>query len=402
MVASALSAEALDRGRIIKLISQGSKQLQQMQHEYETYKNNNIGKEYARNLKKSINQEQRRSRQHEQDIRQLLDRVMSTKNINSRDKQGRTLLMLVAEHGLDDVTEMVLAKNPDLSIADNNNRLAIDYEKENNGTLITTIVKQKWEAALASADHKAIAEALSYGADPNWGSENKTALEVAILAKSNDLIGLLIMSGADPEKKCSEGILPIELALRENNTQAAVSIIGELKETEITLSDGCPLLQRLIQNKNPETINALLLKMSADGKDENTDGTSYLCMVIRLAAPECTMSVIENNKGQLNREDSEGNLPLHEAARRGNTALYRKMIELGASPTQKNARGETVLMHAALSANSELLAEVLNNISPEILQAKDTEGHTALYYAQLAQDKAAAQALKDAGLQSKK
>ncbi|MBE6436060.1 MAG: ankyrin repeat domain-containing protein, partial [Akkermansiaceae bacterium] len=98
-------------------------------------------------------------------------------------------------------------------------------------------------------------------------------------------------------------------------------------------------------------------------------------------------------------EDPEGNLPLHEAARKGDAELYRELVKLGANPAQKNTRGETVLMHAALSGDAETLAEALKGISPELLQAKDKDGHNAHYYAKLAQDKAATEALKAAGLQ---
>ena len=61
-------------------------------------------------------------------------------------------------------------------------------------------------------------------------------------------------------------------------------------------------------------------------------------------------------------------------------------------------KGETTLMHAALSGNANMLATVLNDLPQEELQATNESGRTALHYAQLARDPKAQQALKAAGL----
>lgn len=408
-MATALSAGALDGDALIKQATKGSRQLHAMQLEYEKIRRDKSFKDYANSLKKSIAAEQKRCKQIEQDIRKSIHQVQSTKNINCRNKEGRTLLMLVASLGMDEATRIVMAENPDLSIVDNYNKLALDYEFFNGGQVIAGLLKQQWAAAMQEADLNTMQELIDCGADPNWGynvpgeggtmSRDLSSLEIAILTANSDLLTKLLACGADPNRKTAQGISLIELALRENDPQIVLPLLSELNEVNIILSDGCSLFQRLMLNKDTQALCTLLTKLNAEGRIETADGTSYFCMVIRYAPAECALAVAEQNKHLLCLEDREGNLPLHEAARRGHTTLYRKMIEWGAEPNQKNARKETVLMHAAMSASADTVSEVLKSISPDTLNARDAAGRTAHYYAKLAQDKATAQALKAAGLQ---
>lgn len=408
LIATALSAGALDGDALIKQVTKGSSQLQAMQLEYEKIRRDRNFKDYANLLKKNITAEQKRCKQIEQDIRQSINQLQSTKNINYRNKDGRTLLMLVAALGMDKTTQIVMDENPDLSILDNHNKLALDYEFFNGGHLIADTLKQQWAAAMHAADLETMQELIDCGADPNWGnyvseeggamSRNLSSLEIAILTANSDLLTKLLTCGANPNRKTAKGIPMIELALQENNPQIVLPLLSEQKEVNIILSDGCTLLQRLMLNKDTAALCTLLTKLDAEDRLESADGTSYFCMMIRYAPAECALAVAEQNKNLLCLEDREGNLPLHEAARRGHTTLYRKMLEWGAEPNQKNARGETVLMHAAMSASTDTVAEVLKSISPDTLNARDAAGHTAHYYAKLAQDKATAQALKAAGL----
>lgn len=421
LIATAVPAAALDADALIKRVSKGGAHLQAMQQEYEKVRKDNNFKDYANSLKKSISAEQKRCKQLEQDIRKLANQVQNTENINCRDKEGRTLIMLVAALGVDATTEMVMAENPDLSIVDHYNKLALDYEFLNGGRVIADMLKKQWAAAMHAADSEAMQELISYGADPNWGNFVETAhpgpgnfgedesnmsrdlssLEIAILTTNGDLLTKLLMCGANPNRKTAMGVSLIELALRANAPQIVLPLLSEIKDVDIILSDGRSLLQRLILNKDTEALCTLLTKLSAEDRLETADGTSYFCMVMRYAPAECGLAVAEQNQNLLNLEDREGNLPLHEAARRGQATLYRKMIEWGAEPNRKNARGETVLMHAAMSASADTLAEVIKSISAETLNATDAAGRTAHYYAKLAQDKAAAQALKAAGLHPK-
>ena len=60
-------------------------------------------------------------------------------------------------------------------------------------------------------------------------------------------------------------------------------------------------------------------------------GIGLLQLAARTAQKEVVECVVENLPTALNREDSQGNLPLFEAARRGNMEIYDYLLEKGVS-----------------------------------------------------------------------
>lgn len=399
MACAALSSQALDDKTLLKLTEHGSTKLAEMEREHEEVKNADDQKDYARALKKDIDAEKRRCNELKSAIRQLAPKVKKSGKINLRDEKGRTLIMLVAALGNNTATELVLRDNPDLMLYDKNNKIAMDYEQQGGGTAISDLLKPRWEQAIAAFNLDEIQNLLDCGANADWPVAGQPPLALAILSNQNSVFDRLIMHGAHAGNRMANGSTLIELAVAAKNANAVDTLLGALKETELTFSDGSTMFRHLQSAEHADCLAAWLTHAQSLKKLHTPDGTSYFCMAMRLAATESAKKVATQNIKLISVEDPEGNLPLHEAARKGDAELYRELVKLGANPAQKNARGETVLMHAALSGDAETLAEALKGISPELLQAKDKDGHNAHYYAKLAQDKAATEALKAAGLQ---
>ncbi|MBR5213063.1 MAG: hypothetical protein IKV92_02275 [Akkermansia sp.] len=400
LAGSSFTVQALDDSTLLRLISNGSTRLSEMEQELSRLKNDKSQKEYVRFLKKDITKERQRSHKTVNAIRTLTKRIGKGGNINTRDPEGRTLIMLVAGLGNDKATELVLKDNPDLSLIDSHDRIALDYELRSGGSALTDYIKSEWEVAVTAQDANAIQKILDSGADANWTLKTgqKSALEIAITNKKNALVRQLLMHGAKADGMASTGSSLVELAIEQNNIEALLELLRELKDTNIILSDGSTLFQQLMKTESADCLGEWLSIAASNNQTELPSGASYFCMIIRFTSSDCAKEVAKKNAKLVSREDKEGNLPLHEAARRGDVELYRTLKELGASPSQKNTRGETVLMHAALCANADMLNEAIKDSPPEILKAKDQDGHTARYYADLVKDKAATAALKAAGL----
>lgn len=393
-------AQALDDKTLIKLTDHGSTRLAEMERELEEVDKEQ--KEYANELKRGINEENRRCNAFKSAIRDLAPKVRKSGKIDLKDDKGRTLLMLVAGLGNDTATEMVLRDSPDLMAMDKDGRVAMDYEQMGGGTAVGNILKDRWNNAFTANNADEIQALLDCGANADWPVNGEPPLGLAIYTGNDTLFNILTMHGAHAGNRMSDGTTLVEMAVKFNNANALDYLLGALSETEIIFSDGIPVFRHLMSEDKADCLSAWIDQALSQKKMQTEDGTSYFCLVIRLADTACAIKVATNHLKLLSEEDAEGNLPLHEAARRGDAALYRELVKLGAEVEQKNSRGETVLMHAALSGDADTLAAVLENISPELLNATDKDGHTAHYYAKLAKDPSATEALNAAGLQPQK
>ena len=321
----------------------------------------------------------------------LLTKVRKSGDINATDSDGRTLLMLAASTGHNAATELVLKYSPLQNIADADDMTACDYEQLNKGTILQNELKIKWSQAVSASDTDTVQELLNCGADPNWEVQDTAPVAHAIQQKNTDLFELLVTYGASVETRLGDGSKLIEHAVQTRNSDILELLLRHGCTPETRLSDGRPIFEHLLT----EDAGECLLTWLSYVKEERP---VYLCRLVRLGAPGAIRTVFNTHKSEINTEDQHGNIPLHEAARRGDCSIYQILISLGADATAHNMRQETTLMHAALSGNADMLTTVLNTLPQEEIQAKDEDGHSALHYAQLAHDKKAQQALKAAGL----
>ena len=321
----------------------------------------------------------------------LLTEVRKSNNINATDGDGRTLLMLAAATGHDTATELVLKYAPQLNMADADDLTACDHEQLGKGTALQLRLKANWEQAVNEGDTDAVQELLNCGADPNWEVQDTPPVILAIQQQNTALFELLVTYGASVEARLADGTKLIEYAVKDLNNDILELLLRHGCSPEAHMSDGRPIFEHLLG----EHAGECLLTWLSYVKEERP---AYLCRLVRLGSPEVIRVVFNTHRNEINAEDQHGNIPLHEAARRGNCTIYQNLISLGAEALAHNMKGETTLMHAALSGNANMLATVLKDIPQEELQATNETGHTALHYAQLARDPKAQQALKAAGL----
>ena len=392
---------AVDDKALSRLIDVGSTRLQELERQHNEVKNDKEQRELALSVKKEMDAERRRCNELKSATKTLLTKVTKSGKIDARDDKGRTLLMLVAGIGNDDATEMVLRENPDLSLMDHADKVAYDYERRSGGSAIANYLGERWVRAVSSGDKEAVQQLLSCGASADWPVGGEPPLGLAVNAGDSAMFDILLFSGASVKVAMQDGTPLIELVVNRHDDNALLSMLGLIGELNPPFKDGRGLFRHLLGEEDAACLCAWMVTAMEKKPAETADGTGYLCMAVRLAHPAGVAAVVKQSKKYLNDEDSEGNLPLFEAARRGNVEIYKTLIACGANADARNARGETVLMHAALSGNPQMLAEVLANVSSEILKATDKDGNNAHYYAKLAKDAAAAESLKSAGLQPK-
>lgn len=397
-----MSSQALDDKTLISIEAKGSTLLAEMEQEYAAIKSDSDQREQAQALKKELEAEKKRCKELIAAIEALAPKAKKSNKIDMRDPQGRTLIMLVAALGNDTATEMVLRDSPDLTLVDEHDKNAMAYQAEGGGSALTKHLKPLWEKAIPRFQEDKIEHLLNCGASPDWPVNNTPALALAIRENNEAVFKLLLMYGAHAGNRLQDGTSLVELAATQGNATALEELLSALSESDIYFADGVHIFRHLLDADSADCLRVWLNQAQAINQLHTEDGTSYFCLAMRMAATESAIALASKHPELLNTEDQDGNLPLHEAARRGDADLYQALIKQGAKPEQRNARGETVLMHAALSGDADTLAAVLNGISTELLNATDQDGNNAHYYARLAQDKEAWAALKAAGLKPQK
>lgn len=351
-----------------------------------------------RDLKRDLSEVRREYAKKVNVCKALLNRIKKdpARMYEITDDKKRTLIMLVAALGNDYVTELLLADNPPMNTPDAAGKVALDYEKESGGSAISKYLADRWDKAMQTLSLEEITVLIESGADPNWitGAEpGMYPLSTAIVNKRDDIAALLLTYKAKTCISTPTVTSPLEVAI---NAGAVVSfrlmlVYGADMQTE--MSDRETALEHLLRPGREELLVAWCSTASGE-----SSGAAPLCIVVRRGSLQAVQACAKECNQMLNASDAMGNMPLHEAARRGEVEIYRALLSAGAELGGTNSRGETVLMHAALSGSREMLAAVLADIPQPLLKARDEKGRNALYYARLVKDEDAVQALNAAGL----
>jgi len=144
---------------------------------------------------------------------------------------------------------------------------------------------------------------------------------------------------------------------KESDILAGITAQVEEMVSEINTRDskGCTGLMPMLQNKEhkPQTAYEVLHFPRIDVHAQSSEGWTALSILCR------------------------------DEGRRGMLGIVRKLVELGADVAVRHTMGETLVMLAVLSGTTEVLSYLLSRRFDGMidLEAKDTNGHTALMLA---------------------
>ncbi|MBN3305937.1 cyclin-dependent kinase 4 inhibitor C [Amia ocellicauda] len=147
----------------------------------------------------------------------------------------------------------------------------------------------------------------------------------------------------------------------EANRLASASARGDLTEVENILQNGGNVNERNVFGRtalqvmklgNP-AIAEVLLQANADPNVRDPLGGLTVTHDTARDGYEDTLRVLVDHGADVNLLDSDGNLPLHLAAREGNLDVVKFLIERTSQPLLKNLKGQTAYdlakMHNRLS-----------------------------------------------------
>lgn len=340
-----------------------------------------------REISKQIKEEERKLTRSLRDLRALATKAQR-EGINARDKHGRTLLMLATQLPSTAGVDYLLQNNADAGIRDMDGNTALQWDaRGGNGELTSRITAAAQDAATAG-DYEALVKYCVMGISSD------------IMLTDGPLAGVLLKEGKkDAFLKIFRGRKGFRDVPMNDGTMVSELILQSGDDEVIKV--GAELLGRTIWEEGNSGISPLFYLMSRG----HLGGVKIYChqmgsdnevqrMAVRYSTPEVVSWVLS----QSSIKTDASYPPLLEAARRGNMAVYEAVVAAQPDFATANSNGETVLMHAALSGNAELVKVVLEKSSPEQIKATDAAGRSAVYYARLAASPAVEQLLTGAGV----
>uniref|UniRef100_A0A0R3SGW6 ANK_REP_REGION domain-containing protein n=1 Tax=Hymenolepis diminuta TaxID=6216 RepID=A0A0R3SGW6_HYMDI len=134
-----------------------------------------------------------------------------------------------------------------------------------------------------------------------------TPLHLAAQEGNADMVGLLLLNGADAENKANNGVTPMHLAALEDHVTVAQQLVQEgAKVTDVTQAGYTPL--------------------------------HTACYAGRL---NMARFLIALSSSDINAKTCSGFTPLHLAAQQGHSDIVYLLLERGADPNAKNKQGLT-------------------------------------------------------------
>lgn len=258
-------------------------------------------------------------------------------NIDAKDKQGNTLLLICAKsysngNSHEEVLQFII-----------DNGANVNAQDKQGNTALHLVVER---------DHPDFANLLLKAKNIDVNAKNnddRTPLHMAVLRSGLDIIDLLLkINNIDVNIRDKDGRTPLTLAICLGRVAAAQCL---LQAVDINLN--------VIDN----------------------DNRTALHVAAQRGYPHLSGQILDHKNNNVNAKDKDGHTPLHLAAGRGSTTVVRRLLQAeNVDVNAKNNRKRTPLHVAARGGYSDVV-EVLVQQSNVSINEKDENGDTPLHLA---------------------
>jgi len=242
-----------------------------------------------------------------------------------------------------------------------------------------------WQEARNEQDNRkpSLEKLLKYGVDPNSLSfeepgERRTLLcltiDEAVKIEDYTKVDLLLNAKADANKRCENGVFPLELAVKHSNMQLARTLFkkqADPNQTDAKLvsplhsavhKDTAKMVQLLLMHK--ANVNATdkvgqppiffiasqdvalsLIEADADILHLNKKGQTVLHLASHNGASEAVAFLTDHDQVRhlIDMQDDRGRTALHHAAALGHQNVVSRLMDVGADPAIKTNTGQTAM-----------------------------------------------------------
>jgi ankyrin repeat protein len=262
---------------------------------------------------------------HTDIARMLLGRAKTM--IDSTEGDGCTALIIAAEYGHPEMTQLLLDSGARIDQADKDDRTALMWSCRGGYTKVAQVIINKDKSALHATD-----------------KQKGTALIAAVEGRYADTVQFLLENGA---------------GINDSDIHGNTSLIW-----------ACI-------NGDEATVRVFIEK-GADINLGNSEDMTPLIMAAYFSCEPVTHLLLDN-KADVNKDDIHERTALHMAAYNGNAAIVRLLLDHDANIDAEDRLGDTALMLACQQNHEHVVRILLENKAK--IDAKDMKGRTALMFA---------------------
>ncbi|XP_053565687.1 kinase D-interacting substrate of 220 kDa isoform X2 [Bombina bombina] len=282
------------------------------------------------------------------------------KDVDERNENGQTALMLAAEQGNLEIVQELLRKRANCNLEDVDNWTAlISAAKEGHLEIVRELLNYN-----ANLEHRDVG---------GW-----TALMWASYKGSTDVVDLLLSKGANPNiTGLQYSVYPIIWAAGRGHCDIVKLLLQYGAKVNCSDKYGTTPLIWAARKGHLEGVKSLL-QMGADVDQEGANSMTALIVAVKGGYTDTVKEILKRNPN-VNLTDKDGNTALAIAAKEGHTEIVQDLLDAGTYVNIPDRNGDTVLIGAVRGGHVEIVRALLHKYADIDIRGQDNK--TALYWA---------------------
>ncbi|XP_039571520.1 kinase D-interacting substrate of 220 kDa [Passer montanus] len=282
------------------------------------------------------------------------------RDVDERNENGQTPLMLAAEQGNLEIVQELLKKGANCNLEDADNWTAlISAAKEGHAAIVAELLNYN-----VSLEHRDLG---------GW-----TALMWASYKGRTEVAKLLLEKGANPNITGMQySVYPIIWAAGRGHSDIVHLLLQHGAKVNCSDKYGTTPLVWAARKGHLECVK-YLLQMGADVDQEGANSMTALIVAVKGGYTDSVKEILKRNPN-VNLTDKDGNTALMIASKEGHTEIVQDLLDAGTYVNIPDRSGDTVLIGAVRGGHVEIVRALLHKYADIDIRGQDNK--TALYWA---------------------
>ncbi|XP_064002424.1 kinase D-interacting substrate of 220 kDa isoform X4 [Pogoniulus pusillus] len=282
------------------------------------------------------------------------------RDVDERNENGQTPLMLAAEQGNLEIVQELLKRGANCNLEDADNWTAlISAAKEGHAAIVAELLSHN-----VSLEHRDLG---------GW-----TALMWASYKGRTEVAKLLLEKGANPNITGMQySVYPIIWAAGRGHADIVHLLLQHGAKVNCSDKYGTTPLVWAARKGHLECVR-YLLQMGADVDQEGANSMTALIVAVKGGYTDSVKEILKRNPN-VNLTDKDGNTALMIASKEGHTEIVQDLLDAGTYVNIPDRSGDTVLIGAVRGGHVEIVRALLHKYADIDIRGQDNK--TALYWA---------------------